>query len=237
MTEHSASGVASALSALAEVVYARADYDDVYAALCRTAVDVVPGCDRACISTLRAGGQMSCHGGTDQVASYIDSLEAELREGPCYDAITEESFQMDADLAIDPTWPVLAQRVLTETPVRGMIGYRVLVGPRKAGALNLFSDTPGAFDAEAANIGAVVAAFASVALGAAAQHERAESLAQGLHSNREIGKATGILMATHSLSDEEAFELLRRSSQNLNVKLAQVAREVVDDQMATRSES
>lgn len=233
MSQSPLPGVAESLSALAEVLYVRGNYDDVYAAVCRTAVDVVPGCDHACISTLEGGRELACHGATDAVAAHVDQLEGTLREGPCYDAITEDSFQMDADIRQDPSWPTLAERVLAETPVRAMIGYRVRVGPRKVGALNLFSDTPGGFDAEAADMGAIMAAFASTALGAAAQHERAENLVQGLQSNREIGKALGMLMSTHGISDEEAFDSLSRMSQQLNIKMAHLARKVVDEQLGS----
>lgn len=235
MSQSSFSAVTEALSALAEVLYSRGDYADVYAAVCRIAVDVVPGCDHACFSTLEGGGELTSHGATDAVASHVDGLESELREGPCYDAMTDESFQMERDIRTDPSWPALAERVLKETPVRGMIGYRVLVGARKAGALNLFSDTPGAFDAEAADMGALIAAFASTALGAAAQHERAETLARGLASNREIGKAIGMLMSTRGISEDEAFDTLSQMSQQLNIKLANLARKVVDEQMDAAS--
>jgi GAF domain-containing protein len=217
----------AALSTLAEVVYASPDYDGVYQAICRTAVEVIPHCDHACISTLTAGGVMVAHGATDEYAEQIDRFESALRDGPCYDAITTDAFQIDPDLTVDPSWPELSNLVLAHTPVRGMIGYRVLVGPRKAGSLNLFSDTPGGFDGSSADLGVVLAAFASVALGAAAERERADSLLNGLHSNREIGKAIGILMATHKMSEDGALDILKRASQDLNRKMADVAREVV----------
>ena len=44
---------------------------------------------------------------------------------------------------------------------------------------------------------------------------------------RDIGKAVGLLMAFHKISDTEAFDLLRKASQDMNIKLAEVAREVV----------
>jgi AmiR/NasT family two-component response regulator len=49
----------------------------------------------------------------------------------------------------------------------------------------------------------------------------------GLESNREIGKAVGLLMAFHKINDEDAFGLLRKASQDLNLKVAEVARRVV----------
>jgi transcriptional regulator with GAF, ATPase, and Fis domain len=214
---------------LAQIVYARASYQDVYDAICATAVDVIPGCDHVCISSLRAGGELTCEGSSDDIAARVDQFERETSEGPCLDAIVAESFQHDPDITTRSTWPALTKLVLEHTPVRGMIGYRLLVGNRKAGALNIFSDTPNALTTQSADMGAIVAAFASVALAGASHHERAETLQRGLESNREIGKAVGLLMVTHDVDDAAAFALLRRASSDMNVKLAEVARRVVDD--------
>jgi len=54
-----------------------------------------------------------------------------------------------------------------------------------------------------------------------------DSLKAGLESNREIGKALGLMMAFHKINDVEAFEVIRQASQDMNVKLREVAREVV----------
>lgn len=215
---------------LARIVYASDSYDDVYAGISRAAVDVIPGCDHACVSTLTAGQKMVCQGASDEIARMIDGFESECGEGPCVDTILEQRFQLDSDIAASSSWPRLTALVLDRTPVRGMVSYRVLVGDGKAGALNVFSDTPGALTAQAADVGTVLAAFASVALSASAERQRADSLMAGLHSNREIGKAVGILMATHHIDDDQAFEVLRTMSSELNVKLAQVAARLVDRQ-------
>ncbi len=55
-----------------------------------------------------------------------------------------------------------------------------------------------------------------------------QSLEQGMRSNREIGKAVGLLMALYKVHDGEAFQMLRRASNDMNVKLNQVAQELVD---------
>jgi AmiR/NasT family two-component response regulator len=45
--------------------------------------------------------------------------------------------------------------------------------------------------------------------------------------NRDIiGQAKGILMARAGISDDEAFDLLRKASQRLNIELAVVAEQV-----------
>jgi hypothetical protein len=114
--------------------------------------------------------------------------------------------------------------------VRSAIGYRLLLDGGKVGALNIFADEPGCLTERSADQGAVLASFASVALMALRAREEAATLRLGLQSNREIGKAVGLLMAAHRVDAQEAFELLRRTSQDLNMKLTHVAEQVVRGQ-------
>jgi transcriptional regulator with GAF, ATPase, and Fis domain len=218
-----------AFEAVAELIYQADSYGEVYEAICRAAVSAVPGCDHACVTTMRAGEKPTCEAATDEVARTVSEIESVTGQGPCLDAILTQSFEREPDITTTSAWPVFAARVVGETPVRGIVGYRILVGDRKAGALNLYSDTPGALTADAESVGAILAAFASVALAAASAHESARSLRDALDSNREIGKAIGLLMATNSLSDTEAFGTLREASSKLNMRLALVARQVIDD--------
>ena len=212
---------------LAEFVYAPAGVEDVFAELCRTAPMVLPGCDHASVM-LRRDGRFSTVAASDEVAREIDRAELMLDDGPCVDAITEEAAQIDADLTDGSPWPQLATWVLTHTPVRGMLGYRLKVDETKVGALNIFSDTPGALTTAAADQAAVFAAFTAIAARAASHREGVETLRDGLRSNREIGKAVGLLMAFHKVSDDEAFAILRKTANDLNLKLADVAREILD---------
>jgi AmiR/NasT family two-component response regulator len=64
-----------------------------------------------------------------------------------------------------------------------------------------------------------------VATTAAARGEDAAALQRGLVSNRAIGKAIGMLMALNDVSDDDAFRILCRTSQDANVKVADVAAE------------
>ncbi len=73
----------------------------------------------------------------------------------------------------------------------------------------------------------MLASFVTVALLAAHERKAAGTLRAGLASNREIGKAVGLMMAFHKITDDEAFAMLRKASQDMNIKLAEVARQVV----------
>ncbi len=217
---------AKVFAALAEIIYQGTDSSQVYAAICVAATLVVPGCDHASLLVRRDGRYVTA-GASDRIAQRIDDMERSSGDGPCIDAIEDETPQIEPDLTTPTLWPKLAARLLAETPVRGAMGFRLLVDHQVTGALNLFSDTAGSFDAESAGQAIVLASFASVAINAIAQGEDAATLRRGLLSNREIGKAVGMLMLLNNISEHDAFDVLRRYSQDLNVKLADVARSVI----------
>ena len=61
-----------------------------------------------------------------------------------------------------------------------------------------------------------------------AQQSQADNLRIALTTNREIGTAMGILMASRKLTSEHAFDLLRQVSQHSHRKLHDIALEVID---------
>ncbi|MGS0684011.1 ATP-binding protein [Nakamurella sp. GG22] len=52
---------------------------------------------------------------------------------------------------------------------------------------------------------------------------KAEQIRRGLDTNRTIGTAVGVIMATYRLSAEQAFRMLTTASQNTNSKLRDIA--------------
>jgi transcriptional regulator with GAF, ATPase, and Fis domain len=217
---------ATVFAALAEIIYQGTEANEMYAAICVAATLIVPGCDHASL-LVKQNDRYVTVGASDRMAERVDDFERRAGDGPCIDAIEEETPQIETDLTTPRHWPQLAAILIKETPVRGAMGFRILVDKRKGGALNLFSRTPNLFDAESAGRAAVLASFTSVAINAIAKGEDATTLRQGLLSNREIGKAIGMLMMLNDISEDEAFELLRRHSQTLNIKLADVARAII----------
>ncbi|MDQ6525701.1 GAF and ANTAR domain-containing protein [Nocardioides sp. LHD-245] len=213
--------------ALAALTYAGSSTDDVYRAVVVAATRLVPGVDHASLMML-SGDTFATVAATDAVARAIDQAEIRLREGPCVDAILDEGMYLDPDLAVGSAWPRLSRFVLDRTPVRGGCGVRIVVDQQKIGALNLWSDLPGRLDAVSADRAMVLAPFASLAVAAGHHREQAATLREGLHSNREIGKAVGLLMAFHKVDETKAWEILRETSRDLNQKVSAVARTIVD---------
>lgn len=214
-------------ASISGLVYAGSSTQDVYRALVRAAPALVPGVDRASLVMWRHE-QFVTVAATDEVARAVDEAEVRLGEGPCVDAILDETLYLAPDLAASAAWPRLRQFVLSRTPVRGGAGVRILVGEEKVGALNLWSDRPGQLDTSSADRAMVLASFASLAVAAGHHREQAETLRAGLESNREIGKAVGLLMAFHKVDEKRAWAILRETSRDLNQKVSEVAQTIVD---------
>lgn len=220
--------LSDAVRTLADLVYAGESFEAVADTLCRAAVELVDGCDHASL-LLRRQGRAVTVAASDDVAATCDGLEREVGEGPCLDALDEDAPHQHfcGDLREGCGWPRLAQRVLGETPVRGLAGFRLRDDGTKVGALNVFSDTPDRLTEHSLHQATLLTAFASVILVAMDRGEEASTLRQGLESNREIGKAVGLLMAMHDLDQDAAFAMLSRVSQEMNLKLVEVAARVV----------
>jgi hypothetical protein len=213
---------------LAEIVYSGESFDSVYEAVCASAVQLVDGCDHASLMLGRSG-RVETVAASDAVARQIDELERGLGEGPCIDAIDDDEPDQHicSDLTEGSKWPELARLIVERTSVRGMAGFRLREEGQRVGALNVFSDTPGALTDHSLDQAIMLTAFTSVALAALQRGEEATTLRRGLESNREIGKAVGLLMALHDIDDDRAFEMLAKVSQEMNVKVAEVAAQVV----------
>lgn len=200
--------------------------DEIHQIVVESALTLVDGCDRAAIGVLE-GDRFRGAAATDDVMRLIDDLQEQVGEGPCLEASTDMVVQVDNDIAVDSKWPSLARIVLDRTPVRAMLAVPLMNEDQRAGALNVFADRPGAFDQESVGQAAILASFASVALAGARHSERASQLEQGMATNREIGAAIGILMATHGITSDEAFTMLSKASQRLNRKLRDIATGIV----------
>jgi transcriptional regulator with GAF, ATPase, and Fis domain len=213
---------------MARVLLAQHDVQETLQKIVELAVDTVEGCDHAGVSIL-TGKKVDTPAASDDVPRRVDAIQYETGQGPCLDAIRDHEVFETGDLGRERRWPSFASRAQRETGITSMICFRLFVNGDTLGALNLYSKAADAFDDESRTVGLVFAAHAAVAL-SSAMHD--EQLEEALRSRDVIGQAKGILMAREGVSADQAFEMLRRASQRLNVKLRDVAGSVVDPSAA-----
>jgi GAF domain-containing protein len=136
------------------------------------------------------------------------------------------------DLASEDAWPTFTTAA-TAHGYAAVLSTAVLSGPEPVpftGALNIYSRHRDRFDDSARDLAFLLATHASLALAMAhtrqalAQTENiVANLRHALDSRTIIGQATGILMARRKITANQAFNVLKRTSQNHNVKLAELA--------------
>ncbi|MFE5220447.1 MULTISPECIES: GAF and ANTAR domain-containing protein [unclassified Streptomyces] len=191
------------------------------------ATDLVEGCDAAGVLILH-GKQVETLAPTDQVVIDSDRLQERLQEGPCFDAahnhLGERVFRIADFTAHTQRWPAYAPPA-RELGLGSMMGFLLYTDEEDLGALNLYSRRPGAFTEASETAGWLLASHAAVAFAGARTHAQME---QAVATRHTIGEAMGILMGSRHLTETQAFDVLRRYSQEKNIKLRDVARRVCE---------
>jgi hypothetical protein len=228
-TDFGAEQLAAAFAHIASVLSTAADTEELLQRVVQLAVATIDSCDFAGVMT-RPNGRPLTAAASAPIVRTLDLLQLEAREGPCLDVIEHASSRYAVDLLGDERWPSFAQAAV-ETGVRSVLAFHLGV-EGIAAALNLYAQLPDAFSPSDRAHGAIFATHASVALAQQHQHaavvNRADTLQQALTTRELIGQAQGILMEREGISGPEAFDILRRASQHLNVKLRDVAQRLVD---------
>lgn len=193
------------------------------------AVDTIEGCDFAGIFVAR-GHTVTTPVCTDPLVIQADELQHRLDQGPCLDALAGSTVFYADDLGDDARWPRFGPEAVA-LGVRSLLALPLLFDGAP-GALNLYARYPQAFGVIDRGRGLLLASMAGMAFSSARSHEDEERRAAQLHAalaTRElIGQAQGILMERERITSDQAFDILRRASQHLNLKLRDIAQSLID---------
>ncbi len=220
--------LAKAFATITEQLYDADTVDDVLLRIAQAAVSSVAGCGMASVTLAEPQGPRTA-ATTHVEAATVDHAQYEAGEGPSLDAITTPLVYVSA--FPDERYPRLGARPVA-AGVHSAVSYHLSArSPASAdpveGSLNAYGMDECAFDDAAREIGLVLAAHASIAaraVGRRASLEKAgQELREALMSRDVIGQAKGMLMERLQVTPDDAFDMLRRASQQLNVKLRQVA--------------
>ncbi len=187
------------------------------------ALEVVPGCDHCGLHLRKRKGKAESATATDEIAAEADRIQDELQSGPCVDAAFEEENFVVHDLLTEIRWPQWAARA-SALGIRSSMSIRLTANDVTIGALNLYSDQPGSFDGDQD----IALIFASYAASAMANARLVGGLRTALDSRHTIGIAQGVLAVRYDISYERAFQVLHRYSNDHNVKLRDVAEQVLE---------
>jgi GAF domain-containing protein len=186
------------------------------------ALPAVPGCEHASV-TLPGPATPTA---TDGLARRLDAMQYAAGDGPSLDALDAHAPRLSVDLAAEKRWTDFAAGAV-QAGVRSVLSCRLALGGKAFGSLNLYAGPPDAFGPASLPVASAYAAHAAAALARAAEQEQVVQLRQAVASNRIIGTAIGLLMGTRRISEAEAFDLLRVSSQHTNRTLRDIAADIV----------
>lgn len=202
--------------------------DRVLEAITAGAIEHVPGAQYAGVLLVSKDKTFRTLAPTDPLMNTLDRLQKETDQGPCLEAAWEQPMVRVDEIETDPRWPDFSARVVAETPARSSMSFQLFTHQGSQGALNLFSDKVGAFDTESAEIGLVYATHAALALHASKQFG---GFASAIARRDVIGQAKGMIMAEYKVDAVQAFEMLRKLSQDTNTPVVTLAEQVVESRL------
>ena len=223
--------IATDFAAIARTLGSAPNVDATLGRIVHAAIESIDACEHAGIFLLE-GDEIRTVAASDSLVEQIDTLQQETGEGPCLDAVRSGvAYNLADDLLVDAAYPQFGPRA-ANLGIRSVVALR-LITDHRLGSLNLYAELPRAFGIFDRGKAVILASHASTALDAAETRAgdsdtRDRDLHDALASRGIIGQAQGILMERERITAEQAFTVLRRASQDLNVKLRDIAQRLVD---------
>ena len=214
---------AARLADIAELLHGEFDAPVTGDRIAASAVELLPDATHASL-TMRRHGKDSSLGSTSPVALQLDELQYRLDEGPCVDAVEAAEHFRSGDVAHDSRWPAWGPGA-AELGISSVLSIRLRSRGTPMGALNLYGGETGGFeDPEDLDLALIFATHAALALSSSRQVTDLETAVTSRHL---IGMAQGVILERYRVGPDEAFAVLRRLSSIHNIKVRDLADQIV----------
>jgi GAF domain-containing protein len=201
------------------------------------ATRTVVGVDGAGLTLAHEDGPPRWVATTDRAMELLEQIQEDFGEGLCLAAYAEDRVVAVEDLRRVPRWDRIAA-VVGQLQVRGMVSVPVRLAGQPVGTLNAYSTSPRAWSAQEIDaleaLAAVTADLVRTATELANREVEVAQLRQALVGRVWIEQAKGVLAGTQGISPDTAFQQLREQARSSRRKLADLAREVVQDAQRER---
>jgi GAF domain-containing protein len=218
--------------------FAAQSLDSFLTQLTVLAADIVDADTSAGVTVIR-DGQPTTVAASDERTKHFDELQYGNGDGPCLTAARVGDVVTVHDTASDDRWPDYHAQAFQEG-LRSSLSVPLTLGDEAAGALNLYVFARHQFDdTERAVIGQFCDE-SSRAVSLAIRHHDLTRENDHLHAamatRRVIDQALGLIIAQNRCSPDEAFNILRRASQNRNVKISQLAADMISTASGSKAD-
>jgi GAF domain-containing protein len=217
--------IAAAINTAARTINQRRNLEETLQTIVEVARESVPGFDQVGISTVDKRGNVRTRAATGDLVYTLDKAQYGLGEGPCVDSLHKAHVVLAPRIRHDQRWPRYIPAAV-EAGLRAQLAVKLYLDDEgTVGGINFYSTISDEIDPDAEGIADLFAAHAAIAVGHA--HER-DNLNEALHSRKVIGQAIGIVMERYGMNEDRAFHFLVRASSHGNIKLRDIAQEIVD---------
>jgi GAF domain-containing protein len=177
-------------------------------------------------------GELRVVASSSETMRVLELFELQAEEGPCPECYRTGLAVVDHPLlADDDRWPMFSPRAI-EAGFQTVYAFPMRLRNKVIGAVNLFCAGPGglsAVDVSAAQAFADIATIAILQQRAVADAQTINAqLTTALNSRVVVEQAKGIVAERSAVPMERAFALLRSHARNRNLRLDDVARNIID---------
>jgi GAF domain-containing protein len=169
-------------------------------------------------------------GASNDLAADVDSIQYDVGVGPCLYALREGIGTYVPDLGNDRRWEDYGPRAAARGAA-SCVSCPVLVDGRPAAVVKVYASRIDGLSPSQRDLATAVAGEIAGGIGLARQLSiQAHTLddrESAMNTRRVIDLALGVLMERTQCKADQAFTLLRKQSQTSNVKLRDVARQVL----------
>ena len=233
---------AEAIEGLRDLFAAEEPLDDIAARVADTAVVAIPYADAVSITVLSWPDARTA-AFTHERALQLDQHQYASGRGPCLEAAWQRAPVRAVIGEEHQRWPEFVEAA-QEVGIRSSLSVPLLIGAldekqELLGSLNIYSQTADAFDPFDSQLMRLYTAAAGQAISNAGrwQHSRetVTQLEKALLSRSDIDMAKGALISLHGCEPGEAFARLVNESQRRNIKVRDVAVEMLDRMKTPRA--
>ena len=220
-----AAEVATGLSELAALLLKVEDVEEALRHLARMAVVVIPD-GPSCGITVVRDGKFTTVVYAGGVPASVHESQYEHGDGPGLEAMRTRAPVVVQDLAAERRWAGFPEAALA-AGAHGVYAHPLQIGDEVVGALNLYAHERNLFPEDVQRVAVEFVEPAAVLLAGVlhrlSQAELIEALRFGMSSRAVIDQAIGIMMAQRRCGPDEAIAVLRKMSNDRNVKLRDIA--------------
>ncbi|KJQ54799.1 GAF and ANTAR domain-containing protein [Microbacterium sp. SA39] len=150
---------------------------------------------------------------TDTSSAWLDELQFDLGEGPCWDALRLAAPVKETDLrgARGPArWPAFG-RAVQDRDIASIFAFPLTLGSLRFGAVDLYSRVPLDLDGEQTRHASALASAVArrVLRDSIAATEFQDETTLSPFSRRQVHQATGVVLAQLDIDAEDALLLLQ----------------------------